>query len=80
MTYALELAQIAVRLDAQNDDPQNAIYAYARAVSLLNHVMTSVMRGDDDNYRRRNSSRRRPSVSARQDEINRLRDIVSTSL
>lgn len=76
LTHALELAQVAVRLDAQNDDPGGAIYAYARSVSLLNHVMNSVMRGDDDNIRRR-SGRRRSSVSARQDEINRLRAIVS---
>ncbi|EJD55173.1 hypothetical protein AURDEDRAFT_78123 [Auricularia subglabra TFB-10046 SS5] len=77
LTHALELAQVAVRLDAQNDDPGGAIYAYARSVSLLNHVMNSVMRGDDENLRRR-SGRRRSSVSARQDEINRLRAIHDT--
>ncbi|KZW00652.1 hypothetical protein EXIGLDRAFT_720883 [Exidia glandulosa HHB12029] len=77
LTHALELAQVAVRLDAQNDDPSGAIYAYARSVSLLNHVMNSVMRGDDDSVRKR-SGRRRSSVSARQDEINRLRAIHDT--
>lgn len=72
ITHALELAQVAVRLDAQNDDPAGAISAYARAVALLNHILSPTVR-----ELRRGQDPSRSSVSARRDESSNLSTIVS---
>lgn len=77
LTRALELAREAVRLDSTNDDPYAAVAAYGRSVSLLSEVMERVMRGEDttESHRRRNGRRR--SVVAQEEEVRRLRSIVS---
>jgi hypothetical protein len=79
LTRALELAREAVRLDSTNDDPYAAVAAYGRSVSLLSEVMERVMRGEDstESHRRRNGRRR--SVVAQEEEVRRLRSIVSSS-
>lgn len=80
LTAALELAQEAVRLDTTNDDPIGAIQAYSRSVALLSEVMERVMRGEDtnDNGRDRRRGGRRRSVVAKEEEVRRLRSIVSS--
>ena len=77
LTRALELAQEAVRIDATGDDPQAAVYAYAKSVSLLNEVMERVMRGEETDSKRRAPRR---SAVAKEDEARRLRSIVSKCL
>ena len=79
LTAALELAQEAVRLDTTNDDPIGAIQAYSRSVALLSEVMERVMRGEDtsDTGRDRRRSGRRRSVVAKEEEVRRLKSIVS---
>lgn len=77
LTAALELAQEAVRLDS-DEEPFAAVNAYARSISLLSEVMERVRVGDEPSEG--GSSRRRPrqrSVVAREDEVQRLRSIVS---
>ncbi|KAG8975203.1 hypothetical protein FRB90_009585, partial [Tulasnella sp. 427] len=76
LTRALELAQEAVKIDATGEDPQAAVYAYAKSVALLNEVMERVMRGDDESSRRRSSARK--SVHAKEEEARRLRSIHDT--
>lgn len=76
LTEALRLAQEAVMLDSQNNDPIAAFEAYARSVELLTEVIHRVASGDRDSDQRRRPGRRR-SDSARQDEVQRLRSIVS---
>lgn len=72
LTRALELAREAVQLDATNDNPEAAVSAYAQSVALLSEVMERVRNGDDGSRR----SRRR-SVAAQEEEIRRLKSIVS---
>lgn len=78
LTRALELAREAVRLDSTNDDPYGAIVAYGKSVTLLHEVMERVLRGEDgsDNSHRRHSGRRR-SIVAQEEEVRRLKSIVS---
>ena len=77
LTRALELAREAVRLDSTNDDPYAAVVAYGKSVALLSEVMERVIRGEDstESHRRRNGRRR--SVVAQEEEVRRLRSIVS---
>lgn len=89
LTAALELAKAAVQLDATNDDPHGAVLAYAKSVQLLGEVMERVMRGEDasghghagsaDGDERRKGGRRR-SVVAKEEEVRRLKAIVSLHL
>lgn len=76
LTKALELAREAVRLDSTNDDPYGAVMAYAKSVALLSEVMERVMRGEDSTESRRGKGRRR-SVVAQEEEVRRLKSIVS---
>lgn len=76
LTRALELAREAVRLDSTNDDPHGAIRAYGQSVALLNEVMERVMRGEDSGDHRRRNGRRR-SIVAQEEEVRRLKSIVS---
>lgn len=76
LTRALELAREAVRLDSTNDDPHAAIQAYGQSVALLNEVMERVMRGEDSTEHRRRNGRRR-SIVAQEEEVRRLKSIVS---
>ncbi|PPQ70747.1 hypothetical protein CVT24_000858 [Panaeolus cyanescens] len=73
LTRALELAREAVQLDANNDNPEAAVSAYAQSVALLSEVMERVRNGDDGSRR----SRRR-SVAAQEEEIRRLKSIYDT--
>jgi hypothetical protein len=77
LTRALELAREAVRLDSTNDDPYAAVAAYGRSVSLLSEVMERVMRGEDTTESHRRKNGRRRSVVAQEEEVRRLRSIVS---
>lgn len=74
LTRALELAKEAVKLDSTNNDPYGAIQAYGQSVALLNEVMERVMRGEDSTERRNG---RRRSIVAQEEEVRRLRSIVS---
>jgi hypothetical protein len=78
LTRALELAREAVKLDANNDDPHGAVVAYGRSVALLSEVMDRVRRGEDGAESGRRRSRRRRSVIAQEEEVRRLKTIVST--
>lgn len=75
LTKALELAREAVKLDSTNDDPYGAVIAYGKSVALLSEVMERVMRGEDSTERRKNGRRR--SVVAQEEEVRRLKSIVS---
>jgi hypothetical protein len=78
LTEALELAREAVQLDTTNNDPHGAVVAYGRSVALLSEVMERVRRGEDTAeapHRRRNGRRR--SVVAQEEEVRRLKSIVS---
>lgn len=75
MTAALELAQEAVRIDSAGDEPLAAIAAYGKSVALLSEVMERVMRGEG--AERRRAGVRRRSDAAREDEVRRLKSIVS---
>ncbi|KZT44574.1 hypothetical protein SISSUDRAFT_30803 [Sistotremastrum suecicum HHB10207 ss-3] len=77
LTEALRLAQEAVYLDAQNNDPQAAFDAYAKSVDLLNEVIERVVSSDRDPDHRRRPGRRR-SDSAKEDEVRRLKSIHET--
>lgn len=79
LTRALELAREAVQLDSTNDDPYGAVVAYGKSVALLSEVMERVMRGEDstESHRRRNGRRR--SVVAQEEEVRRLKSIVSVN-
>jgi len=79
LTRALELAREAVKLDSTNDDPYAAVIAYGRSVALLSEVMERVRRGEDSTEIRRHNGRRR-SVVAQEEEVRRLKSIVSSSL
>ncbi|KAF6759379.1 hypothetical protein DFP72DRAFT_133984 [Ephemerocybe angulata] len=70
---ALELAREAVQLDSTNsDNPEAALQAYARSVTLLYEVIEQVRRGEDSTK----SRRRRPwTVASREDELRRLQNI-----
>lgn len=76
LTKALELAREAVKLDSTNNDPYGAVVAYGRSVTLLSEVMERVMRGEDTTDGRRKNGRRR-SVVAQEEEVRRLKSIVS---
>ena len=80
LTKALELAREAVKLDSTNDDPYGAVVAYGKSVALLSEVMERVMRGEDgpDSHRRKNGRRR--SVVAQEEEVRRLKSIVSAAI
>jgi hypothetical protein len=80
LTKALELAREAVKLDSTNDDPYGAVMAYSRSVALLSEVMERVKKGEDstETHRRRNARRR--SVVAQEEEVRRLKTIVSASV
>jgi hypothetical protein len=73
LTEALRLAQEAVLLDSQNEDPIAAFRAYSRSVTLLSEVMERVIRGEHDSGRR---SGRAQIELAREDEARRLKNIV----
>jgi hypothetical protein len=74
LTEALRLAQEAVLLDSQNEDPIAAFRAYARSVTLLGEVMQRVLRGEHEPGRR---AGRALTELAREDEARRLKNIVS---
>jgi hypothetical protein len=80
LTRALELAREAVRLDSNNDDPHAAVLAYGRSVALLSEVMERVRRGEDSPESHRRHSGRRRSVVAQEEEVRRLKTIVSSPL
>ena len=73
----MELAREAVRLDSTNDDPYGAVMAYAKSVALLSEVMERVMRGEDSTESTRRRNGRRRSVVAQEEEVRRLKSIVS---
>lgn len=77
LTKALELAREAVKLDSTNDDPYGAVLAYGKSVSLLSEVMERVMRGEDSTESHRKKNGRRRSVVAQEEEVRRLKSIVS---
>lgn len=77
LTRALELAREAVKLDSTNDDPYAAVMAYGRSVSLLSEVMERVRRGEDSTESTRKRNGRRRSVVAQEEEVRRLKSIVS---
>jgi hypothetical protein len=75
------LAREAVKLDSTNKDPFGAVIAYGQSVALLGDVMERVRRGEDStetSHRRRNGRRR--SVVAQEEEVRRLKSIVSDIL
>ena len=53
-------------------------YEYAKSVSLLSEVMERVMRGEDSTENPRRANGRRRSVVAQEEEVRRLKSIVST--
>jgi hypothetical protein len=69
---ALQLAQEAVQLDSDGDDPHAAVAAYSRSVSLLNEVMERVMVGEGSE----GSGRPSRTLTAREEEVRRLKSIV----
>ncbi len=77
LTKALELAREAVKLDSTNDDPYGAVIAYGKSVALLSDVMERVMRGEDSTESHRRKNGRRRSVVAQEEEVRRLKSIVS---
>ena len=77
LTRALELAREAVRLDSTNDDPYAAVVAYGKSVALLSEVMERVIRGGDSTEPQKRKNGRRRSVVAQEEEVRRLRSIVS---
>lgn len=77
LTKALELAREAVKLDSTNDDPYAAVMAYGRSVALLSEVMERVRRGEDSTETRTRRNGRRRSVVAQEEEVRRLKSIVS---
>lgn len=77
LTKALELAREAVKLDSTNDDPYAAVMAYGRSVALLSEVMERVRRGEDSTESNRKRNGRRRSVVAQEEEVRRLKSIVS---
>ena len=77
LTRALELAREAVRLDSTNDDPYAAVVAYGKSVALLSEVMERVIRGEDSTESQKRKNGRRRSVVAQEEEVRRLRSIVS---
>jgi hypothetical protein len=77
LTRALELAREAVKLDSTNDDPYGAVMAYGRSVALLSEVMERVRRGEDSTESTRRRNGRRRSVVAQEEEVRRLKTIVS---
>ena len=79
LTRALELAREAVKLDSTNDDPYGAVMAYSRSVDLLSEVMERVMRGEDGTEGHRRGNGRRRSVVAQEEEVKRLKSIVSST-
>lgn len=78
LTKALELARQAVQLDSKNDDPYGAVLAYSKSVALLSEVMERVMRGEDSSESHRRGNGRRRSVVAQEEEVKRLKSIVSS--
>jgi hypothetical protein len=80
LTKALELAREAVKLDSTNDDPYAAVMAYGRSVALLSEVMERVRRGEDSTETRKKTNGRRRSVVAQEEEVRRLKSIVSSPL
>jgi hypothetical protein len=79
LTKALALAREAVRLDSTNDDPYAAVMAYGRSVALLSEVMERVRRGEDSTETGKKHNGRRRSVVAQEEEVRRLKSIVSSS-
>jgi hypothetical protein len=77
LTRALELAREAVKLDSTNNDPFGAVIAYGRSVALLSEVMERVRRGEDSTESHRKRNGRRRSVVAQEEEVRRLKSIVS---
>lgn len=77
LTKALELAREAVKLDSTNDDPYAAVMAYGRSVALLSEVMERVRRGEDSTEYHKKRNGRRRSVVAQEEEVRRLKSIVS---
>ena len=80
LTRALELAREAVQLDSTNDDPHGAVLAYGKSVALLSEVMERVMRGEDSTESHRRTNGRRRSVVAQEEEVRRLKSIVSSCI
>lgn len=77
LTRALELAREAVMLDSTNDNPHAAVAAYGQSVALLSEVMERVRRGEDSTESHRKRNGRRRSVVAQEEEVRRLKSIVS---
>lgn len=79
LVAALSLAQEAVQLDTAGNSPQMAVDAYARSVVLLREVMSRVSSGESagagGSTSRAGSSSR--SLTPREEEVRRLRSIVS---
>ena len=90
LTTALELAKVAVQLDGTSEDPHGAVKAYAKSVRLLREVMERVMRGEDSPSTSSSTRAseaddqkpigRRRSVVAKEEEVRRLKAIVSSHL
>ena len=66
-----------MKLDSTNDDPYGAVLAYGKSVALLSEVMERVMRGEDTTESHRKKNGRRRSVVAQEEEVRRLKSIVS---
>jgi hypothetical protein len=81
LVAALSLAQEAVKLDTVGNDPQAAADAYARSVLLLREVMSRVSSGEsaerDNNLSSNRRSRNLSQVTTREEEVKRLKSIVS---
>lgn len=71
---ALQLAQEAVQLDSSGDYPISAVKAYARSVALLNDVMEKAISGEQSQPSGGRPSR---SLASREEEVRKLRSIVS---
>lgn len=78
LVAALSLAQEAVKLDTAGNDPQAAADAYARSVVLLREVMSRVSSGESA-QREPSANNRRSSrnLTPREEEVRRLKSIVS---
>jgi hypothetical protein len=64
-----------------NEEPYAAVNAYARSISLLSEIMEGVRGGEEESKggNRRCSKPSQRGVVAREDEVRRLRSIVSYS-
>lgn len=80
LVAALSLAQEAVKLDTAGNDPQAAVDAYARSVVLLREVMSRVSSGESaSSSSTPNGQSSSRSLTPREEEVRRLKSIVSQS-